>query len=206
MAYLQQIATKPNGAKSPQKGGNFLDLPPKVLYFVVGGLILAVLIIVIGSIMGNRPAANTSGPIERISLRSKNLNTALTKYSRELKSSNLRSMATSLSSVMSGLESSSATILKSDFGKTSSTDKAITAEETALITSLNETLDNAKLNGLLDRTFVREITSQISTLIILNTDSLKKLSNPTSKTSLQGSLENLQNLHEQFSNYTDRTN
>ena len=115
--YLEQISTQTRQAKKPATKSFFgLDISPKLLAFIIGGVVAAILIIIIGSIAGSGSNNSERDLTDRIYQRANNLSTVISDFSKRIKSSELRSMSTSLNAVLTETTYSLTTILENDFG------------------------------------------------------------------------------------------
>ncbi len=200
MSYLQSISAKPK--KSGPLGGNLFS--KKFLIPLIAVAIISILIIIVGSISGSKPK-NLDITV-RLSDRTANLTKTVDKYTPLLKSSELRGMGSSFSSILKTTSVPLTNSVKNDFAKASKTTlDDIAAEETEYITNVNNTLENARLNAILDRTFAREIAYQIAMLRTLQQDCINNTKNDTLKSSLESSVDSLNNLYEQFMNYSSKT-
>lgn len=202
MEYLNQIAASNRPAKSTVGGGLPFSLSPKVLIGLGIAIGLIFLIMIFGSIFGGDKNTEQS-LVQKLSLRSANLSETIDEYNRNLKSSNLRSLTGSLRAVLNETSASTATILEEDFGAKS--DKTAEEDEATYIEEVNTTLEDAKLNGLLDREFVREMTYQIGLLLSMESDILSKTKKDNLKDTINNSYTNLENLHKEFSDYSNET-
>lgn len=204
--YLNQIASeaRPLTKKAPGFFGSALNLSMKQLKII--GLVVAAifLVFIIGLIATSGNKNSDRDYVDKAYLRTKNLSTTIDDYRTYIRSSALRSMAMSLRSVLSETNYTLSTSLTNDFGA-KSVDKpekeSIGEDEAAFIAETNEILENARLNAILDRAFVREFTYQISLLISLETDIINHTKKETLINGLTSSLSNLETLHEQFDNF-----
>ena len=195
--YLDKIASeaRPLTAKAPGFFGSKLNLTMKqlkIIGIVVGAIIVVLFIGMIAS-SGNKNSE-----------RDTDLSKIIDDYRTKLRSSELRSMAMSLKSVLSEANYNLSSSLTTDFGAKSADkpNKESTAiNEEALIGELSDALEAARLNAVLDRVFAREFTYQISLLISLETDIINRTKKEPLKSSLESSRTNLEALHEQFDNF-----
>ncbi|MBQ3306358.1 hypothetical protein IJH02_02915 [Candidatus Saccharibacteria bacterium] len=202
MAYLDKIAE----SNRPAKTTSLLpfSISPKILIGI--GIVIFVLfaIMIFGSIFGGDK--NTEKTLlDQISLRSENLGKTIDQYNKNVKSSKLRSMGSSLSTVLSETSSRSATLLAENFDS-KKTDKSLEENESAYIEEVNTVLENARLNGLLDRAYVREMTYQIGILLSMESECSSKSKKTDVKDFLTSSMSNLDSLYTEFSEYSDETN
>ncbi len=206
--YLDTIAKDTRSASSPKKSLFGLDSikSPLAKKILLGAGVAIILIMIIGIIVG---IINGSGNKEqeytnKIYLRSSLFVKETPAYTKLVKSSKLRSMGTSLISVLNETQYSLITILKDDFGiknPEKPENEKILEEENNIMAEYLSNLENAHLNGLLDRTYLRELTFQIGTLISLEHEALSVAKNSRLESALNTSIENLNQLYEQFQDY-----
>ena len=98
-----------------------------------------------------------------------------------------------------------ANVLKNDFAAEKideSENTKINESENNAMAELLTNLDNAQLNGLLDRVYHREITYQIGTLLSMEHEAYTSTKISGLKSALETSMNNLNQLYEQFQNFT----
>lgn len=165
---------------------------------VIAGIIV---IIMIFATFGNKKSPMED--IFKLNSRVTNLSETIEEYSPSLKSSDLRSVSSSLSSTLTAISSSLIETISSDeykkLSKSATTD--ITTEETELIDSLKGTLENARLNATLDRTYGREMSYQISQLIQLEQAAIDSTKDDNLKASLENTVNNLNSIHDDFAKF-----
>lgn len=198
--YLNQIA-QDNRAVG-QKTGKGLPIDPKWLKIIGVGVIGVILIMIIGGLLGRLGTAERD-LMDRIYARTQNLNNSITEYNGSVKSSELRSMGNSLSAVLTETNSKVAGLLTSEYGAggTEPRDEAVTTEESEHIQAVNSQLYYGKINGLMDRYFVREMSREIVLLQSLESEALEKTSSQAVKDAMVNSWNNLNKLETQFENY-----
>ncbi len=202
MDYLNQIS----GANNPQPqkqsiGGLFSK---KFLYIIGGLLILAILLIILGSIIG-KSSNKDKDLMDRINLRITNLGTITQEYGRTTKSSSLRSVNASLYSVLNNTSATFTPVYNEKYITEGENviSPTIQQEEDEHATSLRNSLNNAKINGLLDRTYAREITLEISLLLSLESEAIERTKYQEIKDVLNDSYTNLNNVYTKFYAYSD---
>lgn len=200
ISYLNQISSETRPAKKPMSG----LFSPKV--FIVLGVILAItfLIVIFGSAFGGDKNSEMD-LLTKINLRSDNLIGTIDEYAPDLKSSSLRQISSSLRTVLKEASGTSSTLLTEEFDKKASkkASKSLTEEETAYIDEINTVLEDARLNGLLDREFVRQFTLEISLLMSLESECSARSKKDAVVSALGSSYDNLEKLHEEFENYSN---
>lgn len=204
--YLDKIAseTRPLTPKAPGFFGSKLNLSMKQLIIIGIVAIVITIVLFIAMIASSGNKNSERDYVDQAYLRTNDLSTIIEDYRTKLRSSELRSMAMSLKSVLSETNYNLASSLTTDFGAKSAdkpNKESTTINEEALIGELSDELENARLNAVLDRVFAREFTYQISLLISLETDIITRTKKEPLKTNLMSSRTNLETLHEQFDNF-----
>lgn len=205
--YLDKIASeaRPLTASAPGFLGSALHLSMKQLK-IIGIAIAAIFLALIIAMIANSGNKNTERDyVDTAYLRTKDLSKVIDDYRTKIRSSELRSMAMSLKSVLLETNYALSSTLTNNFGAKNpdTPEKESTAtDETAIIGELTASLEEARLNALLDRVFAREYTYQISLLISLETDIINRTKIDLLKSSLTSSRSNLETLHEQFDNFS----
>lgn len=161
LEYLNQISqeTRPTSAKK----SNSLSL---IIKIAVGGVAAFLFIMCVGLVL-NAGKSSPTDLTKQLYVRTANLNTTLTAYNKSLKSSQLRAIGTSLNGVLTGASASLSNYLLPEGGEKGDLnppEKLLTAETTT-DEELNTSLNNAKLNGILDRVYANQIQLQVSLLI-----------------------------------------
>lgn len=197
--YLNRISqlNRPQPAK-PQKGLS----TGIVVKIVAGGIVLFFLLMAFGSLIGNLNQKSTE-LTRQVYLRTTNLNSVTSNYNRYLKSSRLRGINTALSAVLTNTSSQLAAYMTTNFsGKnpTAPTQSTIDSE-TALISELNYTLENARLNGILDRYYDAQIDLQISLLMAQVSELLARTKDTELIQILTPFYSSLETFHNNFAAY-----
>lgn len=161
LEYLNQISQETRPTKSKKSSSMSL-----IIKIAVGGLAAFLFIMCLGIALGSGKSTPTD-LAKQLYVRTTNLGTALTTYNKSLKSSQLRAIGTSLNGVLTGASASLANYLSAD-----GEDKAdlnppekLLATETTTIEELDTALNNAKLDGILDRVYANQIQLQVSLII-----------------------------------------
>lgn len=198
-AYLDQIsATTRPAKKSPS---NFLSsLAFKIIIGVgIAFIIMAIIGAVLSGINGNTKSNSIS-----LKLHFDNLSKTISTYQPSLKSSTLRSYSASLSSIISSTNRDLTTYITEAYEyKDNSVDKKLLSTEAALYDELNQELFNAKINGLLDRTYARKMAYEISIVTSREASLIKSLKDDTIKSSLTSSHNSLATLYDDFNNFSE---
>lgn len=205
--YLNQIAqsTHPQKSKSSDSS-SFLRGP--IFKIAAGGIILFLLLMIIGGLIGNAKG-KSSDLTKQLYVRSNNLNSVIDTNSKSLKSSRLRALSLSLSSVLTNTTRDLSNYLTPEDGKSKDKKNALTpnekltTSENELLENLNTALTNARLNGILDRTYSNQITLQISLLMSLTTELYARTKDEKLQEILVNFYNNLQPIHQSFSEYSE---
>jgi len=200
--YLNQISAD----SRPVKAKSDFFIPKKLLFFLIGAVVLALAIIIIGSNVSS-PKNKEYELVSTINYRSGNLIEIISTYNKKIKSSELRSMTSSLSSVLTATQSSLNTIITNEFADTEkenkTTDESVEeSEETYMNNIIDTYLEPARLNGYLDRVYVSQLTYEISILMSLESKCEETTSKTSLKEALASSYSNLESLETQFENYS----
>lgn len=200
--YLNQISQ----ANRPVKHSFKSSTNPKtglIIKLSVAGVVLFFLLMAIGSMLGSL-GHKSNDLTKQIYLRSTNLNSVLTTYNRDLKSSQLRAIGTSLSAILTNASNQLSVYLTKN-GKDKNAlalDEKTTAQENTLIEELNFSLTNAKLNGVLDRYYDNQIGLQVS-LLLAQTSKLLARTKDASLISIISNLHSsLETIHQSIEAYS----
>lgn len=197
LEYLNQISAE----NRPQKTSSSL-FQSKKLRFTLIGLTFISLLLLASSFFSDIGKESKELAI-RSQLRSSNLIATINLYNRQVKSSALRAIGLSLSSTLNETTLKLDEELKSKLNYKKPPEKLQSEEQTSHNT-LNLTLKNAELNGYLDRVYVRELTLQVALLIALNSEVIHKPAHKNFKSILEKSNQNLNQLHQELSNFSDK--
>ena len=196
-AYLEKIASETRISKPKATGFlGKLGLSPMMKKLLIGAVAVAFFFIILGTALGG-------GDKDKLSLRTTNLVSVIEHYTPYVKSSKLRSLGNSLKAVINQVNYAANTSLADDFdAKGSKPQKEqTTLDEDAWRLELEESLENARLNGILDRVYSRDYAYQIGMLISLENDIIKKSKKENLTSALEKSLPNLDQLYDQFDNF-----
>jgi len=194
--YLNSISSSNNQRqKTP-----FLDKKMKtILFALVGAVVLTILVILIVPLATPQESTPTSD-LSLVYLRASSLETTVSTYNSQISSPSLRAAGATLSTSLTDLSTRTLSILSTSYGIKS---VSPLANETAILNASTSKLENARLNGLLDRTYASEVSYQISRLLLAETDALAKVpSSSTTANYLKSSYDSLSLLYETFSSYS----
>ena len=196
--YLNQIAVK----AAPQKGINRF-LTPTIIKIIIGAVVALVFIIILGSIL-NAANQKTVDLYASFHLRLENLISSsgpLNTYTKDLKSSDLRSLSGTLQSSLTSTSRELSGML-STLG-VNTDDMSDTARQDANIAEYTAGLADAKLNGVLDRTFASSTALQISILLSMESEIRAKTDNSSLANLIDRSSADLNTLLTQFTDYSN---
>ena len=221
MAYLQQIAANGNNNLQNKSGNSFFSkIFNKWTFLISGGVALLLVIIIVLVSALNKVDTKDQDLMTRSYWAATYLNeTALDEYANQVKNSDIRNMSASLKSVLNEIILNEANLMLSEHSiELDDTEEGeIAREEKAKITGLEAdegssdetplttTLENGRLNGILDRTFLREITMQIAYLISYQSECAERTKSSNVKNFSLKAEANLQNLYDQFYNFNSPT-
>jgi len=200
--YLNKIAAKP----APTTGKGFLS--PTVVKLLVCAAAALALIIALGIII-SAATARTTALYEGYYLRLEALSSEsgpIATYARDLKSSELRALAGTLKNSLTVAKQNFSGVLpelKVDLAAISQTASDSEANALALYT---EELHDAKLNGILDRTFASSTALQISLVLATATQVIDKTSSETVKSIIRESMDDLETLLDLFTEFNNKSN
>ena len=167
---------------------------------IIGGIIIA---IVVGLLALMGAGSSNTDNLERLSIRLKALQTVVDSSKKTTVSSQLRATNTSLSLVLTGANrdiNEQLTGLGLDPKKLN---PEITAEEST--EKLAARLESARLNGVFDRTYAREMSYQLETLLVLIRRTASNTNSEETKSALKTTYNNIEPFREQFSSFDDTT-
>lgn len=205
LEYLQQIAkaNRPLPPAQPVKSQT-----STLIKIIVGGIVAFIAVVILGIALGNM-GAKTGDLAKQIYVRANNLNTTVTTYNKSLKSSRLRSISTSLSGTLINTTGQLSTYL----GSLKEGDKnalipseSVLNSETELANALNTSLNNAKLNGILDRTYAHQISLQVSLLLSLEAQLIARQPDQPLLSIIEQSYSSLSTIQTSLEEYSDPSN
>ena len=151
--------------------------------FILAGL-GAALVIVIGLALFGAKSAGPTTDMQTLAARLQTLQTIMERSRSTIKSSELRTINSNLSIILTNANRDIAVPLKNNNVDVKKLDKNIVTAENG--TKLSAALENARLNAVYDETYAREINYQLATVLAL----MKKLYNETNSKSLKEYLNN----------------
>ena len=197
--YLNQISA----ANRPlaQKSHGFLSSK----FFKVGliGIVALILIIILGSILGSGKGGEKNLSIS-LYLHISNTNELIKKYQSDIKSSDLRSNAASLSGILSDVNSKVESYLTEKYKFKAKDIEKKTVEEAKLeMDALDSELFNAKINGILDRIFAHKIAYEVSMIMSEEAKLLNAVKNEDYRAVIEENYNSLKNLYDKFNDFSE---
>ena len=201
LEYLKQISQSNRPVQKP--AGKTVETMT-IVKIVVGGLVVFFLLMAIGALLGSL-GGKTENLTKQLYLRTTNLNSVLTTYNKEIKSSNLRSLGVSLAGTLTNATNQLTTFILAD-----SNDKdglvpnnKTVEEETTNLNELTTSLNNAQLNGILDRDYANQIGLQVSLLLALISQLDERSNDEELRSFLANYSASLETIHQGFENFAD---
>ena len=203
--YLDQISA---GVKPASPNGSLMKIISSK-YFKWGMIALAVLIVIIifGSILGNKPSIKNkcfsfslhlAGDIEMIDT-----------YQPSVKSSKLRSLSASLKGILSNTYSQLDAYIAQAYAidekviEKSTELQNLIAEADLYKADLNNDLFAAKINGLLDRIYAHKMALEIYSILSEETGIINSADNADLKSMLSSNQNSLENLYNELNNFSE---
>lgn len=191
--YLDQITASAQPTK-PRSGITNI-IPPLALKLLIGGVILAILIIVFGIIFGNM-GTKTEDLAKQLSIRLNNVSETIDKYNPAIKSSQLRQYGSETKATINNTQRDLNQFLEKKYGyKKPDTKSKMFTDETDYIEKTNKELEYARLNAFLDRVYVQQLMYQIEQITALESNINARTDNQELKDIVNSSATNLQNAH-----------
>lgn len=211
MAYLQQISGVNNSLNSKAKKKGPLSKILNVWVFVGIGLFIA-LIVGVSVLVATLNKVDTKDQdlmTQSFWMANYLIDDTFTGYTDLVKDSGIRNMSASLKSVLSEIKLGYKTIMEEEYGinveNLSKEEDPIVVGEGEHNDELNTKLENARLNGILDRVYLREITMEIAYLRSYQSEIVERTSNENVKAFALKAEGNLKDLYDQFYDYKSLT-
>lgn len=207
--YLDQISAKSKPVKASTGTPKF-DIGGilRSKYFLISaiGIVALILILIIGAALGgNKKDPNTD--IVKLKYHLSSTTGIIEQYQPRVKSTILRSHSASLKSILSSTSSDVdmylATIVHYEPSKE---DETIVAEANAAKDELNNELFEAKINGILDRVYAHKMAYEISLFINEESSIETTTKDEALKAILAPSRTSLENLYNNFKDFSETNN
>lgn len=196
--YLNQISAQKTSTASTASSDRLLS--PGIIKLLIGAGIALVAIIIIGIAL-NSSGGKTNNLYQTFYLRVQNLSASsgpIATYSKNLKSSDLRAISGTLRTSLDATYSSLNSILGELRIDPEELNQSVVTSEASHLETYATDLQNAKLNGLLDRTYASSTTLQISLLLSLESEIYEKTSSAALQEIIEQSYSDLAILHDRF--------
>lgn len=191
--YLNQIAPE-----TPKKSIFHLGMRQ----IIAMGIALIIFVTLI-SIIANAIVGNQKQPLQQLAARLSTTQAVVADAQPNLKSTKLRSLNSNLKLYMTNTNRDIAAPLLTTGVNVAKLDKKVLAAEST--TALSSRLEDARLNAVFDRTYAREMTYQLGTLLTL----MEKIYNSTKDAELKAFLtsayDSLQPTQESFATFSSAT-
>lgn len=203
--YLNQISQSARAKASPKPKKDLFNF--SLGKIILGGLVIFFILMVFGGLLGSING-KPKDLAKQVYARSTSLSETITNFTPYVKSSRLRSIGVSLSTILNHSGSQLATYIggEDQDEKDFKLSKKIEEQETQNSESLNISLTNAKLNGILDRAYENQITLQVSLLLSQISELLARTKDENLITILTTYQSNLQTIHNNLEAYSSHSN
>ena len=200
-AYLNEISASNRPVRNPAAAPKSLRTAT-IVKIVAAGAVLFFLLMAVGALVGNLKG-KTDSLLKQLYLRTTNMSTIMEDYNRDLKSSDLRSLAASLAGTLTNATNQLAGVMGAEDPEDAAPDAATTEEETAVLNELNTSLTNARLNGILDRAYANLVGLQVSLIMSMISELEARTDDAELLEVLSAYRGNLEVLHQGFEAYDD---
>ncbi|HEU5121654.1 MAG TPA: hypothetical protein VFT59_02320 [Candidatus Saccharimonadales bacterium] len=187
--YLNQIAPQ-----QPKQG-----LSSKLFFLLIGGGVL--LAIVVGFFLLNSGSGGPKEKMQTLAARMITLQQIASDSQRNIKSGSLRATNSSLTIFLTNANRDIAEPLLNNNIDVKKLDQGIVTKEDGA--ELKETLNDARLNAMFDRTYAREMAYQLDTIAVLMGDIYERTNSKSLKDFLLKTDGDLQPIKKTFSEFTD---
>lgn len=204
LEYLNQISQSNRPVKRPGTVKTKL-LNASIIKIALGGVVLFFLLMIIGSMLGNLNS-KPENLTKQLYTRTVNLNSTVSTYSKLLKTSKLRSVSSSLSAVLTNSANQLSSYI---MGESTNRNDLLPDEETTTAESqhaaqINTSLNNAKLNGILDRIYANQIGLEVSLLLSMISELEARAKGDTALLAILATYySSLEVIHNSFEEYSE---
>ncbi|MBQ7201915.1 hypothetical protein IJS18_00795 [Candidatus Saccharibacteria bacterium] len=197
--YLSQISNNVRPPKAPKPS---LLASPIIKYLLIG-VVVIIGIIIFGSVIGGNKKSAKDLSIS-LKLHLDGTTAEIANFQPYVKSSSLRANGASLNTVLSNADRELTEYIASKYSyKSGSENKKTKSKYEALQQELHEELFKAKINGMLDRIFATKMVTEISLIQTEMQTIYNSASDQSYKDFLKSSYSSLDNLSEQFKNFSE---
>lgn len=200
--YLNQISVKP-ASNAPESGLDKI-LKSKYTWIIGGGVLLFILIAIIGAIIGSG-SVSLENELIKLQLRIDSTSEVISEYQPKVRSSALRSSSASLSTVLANTSSKLTSYLaeKYDYKKNNKDNKKITEQIKTEQDGLLNELFEAKITGVLDRTYAQKMAFEVSKILTEESNINKKNRDDELQGIINESYGSLENLYDNLNGFSE---
>lgn len=205
LEYLNKISKPTTGAAKTTGKAKLFGNNSAIWKIAIGGAVIFFLLMMLGNLMGSLNS-KTSDLTKQLYTRSNNLNTVITANNKVLKSSRLRAIGLSLSAVLTNSTRELQAYLTpegSDKKKALVPDAKLAKTEQETLDNLQNILTNARLNGILDRTYSNQIGLQVALLLSMISELNARTKDAKLKEILATFHSNLQPIYQSLEEYSN---
>lgn len=200
--YLNQISVKP-ASNAPESGLDKI-LKSKYTWIIGGGVLLFILIAIIGAIIGSG-SVSLENELIKLQLRIDSTSEVISEYQPKVRSSALRSSSASLSTVLANTSSKLTSYLaeKYDYKKNNKDNNKITEQIKTEQDGLLNELFEAKITGVLDRTYAQKMAFEVSKILTEESNINKKNRDDELQGIINESYGSLENLYDNLNGFSE---
>lgn len=196
-AYLDQLAA----SNRPTKPNKFLELSSSKIFKLVAAAVgTFILIFIIGAILSSVKGGKQQTLLD-FKARLDGISSTIDKYQGSLKSSSLRSHSASLYTIITTTASATGDFIEANYKPDK--DSKPSKSEDERTTERDNDLYDAKINGLLDRTYARKFAYEISVLMSDESKLLKQFDDAGFKNAINSSYNSLSVLKDSFTSFSE---
>lgn len=188
--YLNEISPVSKKAKA-----SFLWNKP----ILIGGILLVVTVFVILAMLASNLSSAGTKPMKTLSARLTATADTATQANKNIKSTQLRALNSSLSMYLTNTNRDFVEILTLNKIQAKSIDKSIITAESN--TKTLATLEDARLNAVYDRVYVIEMNTQLEKILLLMRQINSSTKSVKTKKFLDSAIKNLEPIQKQFADY-----
>ena len=196
-AYLDQISQ----SVRPEKQSPFSSISPVIKYGLLGAIVLIILLFFLSALGSQGDKLQESAFALKIHV--DNVETEIDTYHSSLKSSVLRSYSTSLKTILLNMSPALNSYVTNQYEYSDKTiPDSVTTDEETLLTTLDESLFKAKINGYLDSTYASEMAYEISIITARIETVFDDIDDESLRATIQSSYDSLNLLYDNFANFS----
>lgn len=197
--YLNQISKQARPTSGVAAQGGWQKIMQSVYFKIgVGTVVALIVIMIIGAALGGGPKETLSDQIAGLQLRLRNTGEVIQQYQNDVKSAKLRSSSASLYSVLATTRSNLQQYNGGESYTGAQEEEARTEKD-----ELTNELFTAKINGNLDRIYAHKMAYEISWITAKEMSIMDATKSEELKGAMGASLESLDNLYDNFSNFSE---